>query len=200
MSLKEFSGGLEGSEPKEVVVGIDQSYRGFAITALAKEGDPLYHTWVFKSDGVGVERLKNIRKFLQDIIEGLNRDGFKVVDSAIEAYAFSRQLAHMAGELGATVKLTLDMVCRGTDAQYPMIVGPTVLKKFVTGKGNVEKNQMLLNVFKNWGIEFTDDNACDSYCLARIVSGRAEYAHQRKILGDLASPEARERPVIKQDE
>jgi len=26
---------------------------------------------------------------------------------------------------------------------------------------------MLLKTFKKWGVEFSDDNLCDAYCLAR---------------------------------
>jgi len=47
------------------------------------------------------------------------------------------------------------------------VVSPSALKKFVTGKGNAKKDLMLLKTFKKWGVEFSDDNLCDAYCLAR---------------------------------
>jgi crossover junction endodeoxyribonuclease RuvC len=47
------------------------------------------------------------------------------------------------------------------------VVPPQTLKKFVTGKGNVKKQVMLLETYKKWGESFTDDNLCDAYCLAR---------------------------------
>lgn len=46
---------------------------------------------------------------------------------------------------------------------------PTVLKKFITGKGNVKKNLMLLHIYKKFNIEFDNDNLADSYGLARMV-------------------------------
>ncbi len=49
-----------------------------------------------------------------------------------------------------------------------LLVPPTVLKKFVAGAGNVDKNIMLLKTYKLWGEEFSDDNICDAYGLARI--------------------------------
>lgn len=49
------------------------------------------------------------------------------------------------------------------------VTPPTVLKKFITGKGNTKKNLMLLNVFKKYGIEFSDDNLCDSFGLAKMI-------------------------------
>lgn len=47
------------------------------------------------------------------------------------------------------------------------VVSPPALKKFVTGKGNAKKDLMLLKTYKKWGVEFSDDNLCDAYCLAR---------------------------------
>lgn len=46
-------------------------------------------------------------------------------------------------------------------------VPPNTLKKFVTGKGNSDKNIMMQKAYKQWGIEFADDNVCDAFCLAR---------------------------------
>jgi crossover junction endodeoxyribonuclease RuvC len=50
-------------------------------------------------------------------------------------------------------------------------VPPTSLKKFVTGKGNVKKDLMLLSVYKRWGYDTEDDNEADAYGLAQF--GRA---------------------------
>jgi crossover junction endodeoxyribonuclease RuvC len=41
------------------------------------------------------------------------------------------------------------------------------LKKYATGKGTSKKQEMLLQIYKRWGVEFNDDNAADSYALAR---------------------------------
>lgn len=195
MKLKEFDGGLEASEPVKIVLGIDQSYSGFALTALALYDEPKYHTWVYKAEGTGVERLKSIGNFLEDATLGLMVGGYEIVDAAMEGYAYSAQMGHMAGELGAVVKLTLHRVCRTTAAQYPLIVTPSMLKKYVTGKGNgVQKNQMLLQTYKTWGVEFNDDNACDSFGLAMIASGRSQQAYQKEVLGKLQDPKFRERP------
>lgn len=51
--------------------------------------------------------------------------------------------------------------------QY-VIVTPTQLKKFVSGKGNCQKDLMLLETYKRYGVSFSDDNLCDAYGLARI--------------------------------
>jgi len=192
--LKEFDGGLEPAGPSKIVLGIDQSYSGFAVTALHASDDLIYHTWVFKAEGTGVERLKVIRSFLSTTVRTLKDAGYEILDAAMEGYAYSAQMGHMAGELGAVVKLTMEEVCT-TDARYPLIVSPSMLKKYVTGKGNgVQKNQMLLQTYKNWNVEFNDDNACDSFGLAMIASGRAQLASQKDVLSKLQDPKFRERP------
>jgi len=48
-------------------------------------------------------------------------------------------------------------------------IPPTTLKKYITGSGKAQKNLMLLNIYKKWGIEFTDDNTADAYSLARYA-------------------------------
>ena len=47
-------------------------------------------------------------------------------------------------------------------------VPPTQLKQFATGKGNANKEIILQQVYKRWGVEFSDNNQADAYVLARI--------------------------------
>jgi crossover junction endodeoxyribonuclease RuvC len=54
------------------------------------------------------------------------------------------------------------------------MVPPMTLKKYAAGKGNAKKQEMLLQIYKRWGIEFNDDNAADSYALARLAAGIAK--------------------------
>lgn len=46
-------------------------------------------------------------------------------------------------------------------------IPPTTLKKWATGKGNATKDIMMLKCYKRFGIEFTNNNECDAYLLAR---------------------------------
>lgn len=177
--MKIFDGGLVPDTP--VYLGIDQSYSGFAITALNDTG---YFTTVYKSDLRGVDRLFDIRDHLHTSILGN-----KVIDVAMEGYAFGSQMANMLGELGGMVKLTLREY-----SIYPLIVPPTSLKKYATGKGQgISKSQILLSVYKNFGAEFTDDNAADSYVLAHIVSGKHSHKYQKEVYDKLQDVKYRER-------
>lgn len=168
---KVFENGLSTKSP--VFMGIDQSYSGFAIALIFESS---YRVEVYKSDLKGTDRLKDIQKYLQAIL-----DQYTIEDVAMEGYAYGVQMAHMAGELGGMVKLAL--LDRGI---YPLIVAPSMLKKYVTGKGTgIQKNQMLLNIYKKWGIEFTDDNAADAYALAKLASGASETAYEADVLKKL---------------
>lgn len=164
-----------------VWVGIDQSYSGFAYTMLDKEGN--HYTRVAKFEGTGVRRLGTVRQFLDECFYNDGYD-YRVADVAIEGYAFGSQMANMLGELGGLVKLAI----YDHYNILPLIVPPTSLKKYVTGKGTgVQKNQMLLNIYKKWKVEFTDDNAADSYALAKIASGYAELGYEKELYNKLAS-------------
>lgn len=181
--MKIFYDGVLAGEP--VWIGIDQSYSGFGFTALNGNG---YYTEVYKSDKRGVDRLRDIQAHVMNWIHEFD----EIADVAMEGYAFAGKGAvYQLGELGGMVKMTL----RDFNI-YPLIIPPTVLKKYATGKGTgVSKSQILLNVYKTWGVEFTDDNAADSYVLARIAQGHAQYAYQQQIIDKLQSPEYRERGI-----
>ena len=180
MPVKTFKDGSLGDNP--VYVGIDQSYSGFAITLLNNKG---FFTTVYKSELRGVDRLYDIQDHL---ISSLQLRDIK--DVAIEGYAFGSQMANMLGELGGVVKLTL----RNEFNQYPLIVPPTVLKKYVTGKGQgISKSQIMLHVFKKWGVEFSDDNAADSFALAHLVSASAALAYEKEIYQKVQDPKYREK-------
>ena len=182
MKLKEFEDRWDRSSKAPVYVGVDQSYSGFAITLLREDGTSL--TTVYKAEGLGVKRLYSIQEHL---IKTLVQQS-AILDVAMEGYAFGSQMANMLGELGGAVKLALYFL-----GHCPLVVPPTSLKKYVTGKGQgIPKSQMVLHVYKQWGVEFSDDNAADSYALARLVSGYSKYEYQKEICAKLSDPKFRD--------
>lgn len=187
---KIYDGGLSWKDPNPRFIGIDQSYSGFAITSIVSDGR--YHTEVYEGQGRGVDRLSNICSFLGNYLEYSEN----VKNIAIEGYAYGSQMAHMAGELGGMVKLELrHWFWETPDAKYPLIVVPSQVKKYVTGKGQgVQKNQILMQTYKKWGVEFDNDNAADSYALARIAAGFADLEYEKEILNKLLDPKYREKP------
>lgn len=184
MSVKIFESGTPSDTP--VYVGIDQSYSGFAITVMNETGS---RTTVYKSEYRGVDRLQDIRSHISDVLSPYHQ-ACPIKDIAIEGYAFGSQMANMLGELGGLVKLSL----RDNFDIYPLIIPPTVLKKYVTGKGQgVSKSQIMLHVYKKWGVELNDDNAADSFALAHLVSGKASLVYEKEIYDKVQDPKYRER-------
>jgi crossover junction endodeoxyribonuclease RuvC len=146
----------------KVGIGIDQSLTGFAVTALNKEDPTQFYTEVYKSPYRGVQRLRDLYDYLRTFMQN-----YVVEDVAMEGTVLASHSALVLGELAATVKLCLldnfDIL--------PLQVPPMTLKKFASGKGTSKKQEMLLQIFKRYGVEFNDDNAADSYGLSRIAAG-----------------------------
>jgi Holliday junction resolvasome RuvABC endonuclease subunit len=96
----------------------------------------------------------------------------------IEGLAFMARnttaLVQLAG-LNYLMRILLD------EFEWPfVIVAPSSLKKFITQKGNADKNVMMMTVYKDYGHEFMDDNVCDGYSLA--VCGQAVLGNPLKDL------------------
>jgi hypothetical protein len=189
---KAFGPGLS-LKVDNIAIGIDQSYSGFGLTILNVDNPNEYSTIVFKAEHMHVDRLIWVQERLRKLF--VLSGGFKSVTVAMEGYAFGTTMAHMLGELGAVVKLTCYKELDGFEGKYPYIIPPTTLKKYITGKGTgVQKNQILLNVYKKWGVEFNDDNAADSYALAMLAAGKGTLAYELEILQKIKGPTFREKP------
>lgn len=199
---KEVNGGLLDAPGRfPTVLGIDQSYSGFGVTAMALDGFPAYHSWCFKASGTGILRLHTIDEFLYRILEQLTDSNKGCTATAMEGYAYGSQVANMAGELGCVVKMALYRYygTQAARAAFPLIVPPMSLKKYATGKGNAKKQEMLLAVYRKWGAEFSDDNMADSYVLAHIARQQDTtaglLAYELDVLGKLRDPKHREHAV-----
>jgi Holliday junction resolvasome RuvABC endonuclease subunit len=196
MAKEKLFGPGTGITVANVAIGIDQSYSGFGITLLDVDELDNYRTIVFKAEDLHIDRLVWIQEKLTSILEGVHLWNRPLsVTVAIEGYAFGTTMAHMLGELGAIVKLVCYNELDGFEGKYPYIIPPTTLKKYITGKGTgVQKNQILLNVYKKWGVEFNDDNAADSYALAMLAAGKGTLAYELEILEKIKGPTFREKP------
>lgn len=185
MTIKEFDGGLEGNQ--EVAVGIDQSLTGFALSVVSVEFPQQHKTWVFKSEFRGTQRLADIRNWLQDMWLLFALKGWIVKDVAMEGTVLASQSALVLGELSATVKLTL-----WDKSILPLQIPPMTLKKYAAGKGTAKKQEMLLQIYKRWGVEFNDDNAADAYALARLATSSANGAIETEVVEKIKDPKFRD--------
>jgi len=76
-------------------------------------------------------------------------------------------------QIGAAIKLvSLGTVMRMAlyEAGLPFyVVAPSQMKKFATGKGVGQKNIVVREVYKRWGVDAKDDNQADACILAHIA-------------------------------
>jgi Holliday junction resolvasome RuvABC endonuclease subunit len=198
---KVFGGNLK---PGPVAIGIDQSLTGFALTALNISVPDQYQTWVYKSDKRGVARLADIRWWLMDKFDHIAKDS-DIQEVAMEGTVLASQSALVLGELAATVKLACWDYFDGNvnrhvpypdNMRVPLQIPPMTLKKYAAGKGNAKKQEMLMQIFKRWGIEFNDDNAADSYALARLASGAALGAIETAVVEQIKDPKYRDQITL----
>jgi len=190
---------IDGNLPKDcnVTIGIDQSLTGFALTALQFEDSTKYITWVYKSPYFGIERLADIRQWLVDHLDYLEENNNTILDIAMEGTVLASHAALVLGELSATVRLTIfDYFKEGDLRKYPLKVPPMTLKKFAAGKGNAKKQEMLLQIYKRWGIEFNDDNAADSYALARLLGKNFYNEVEKAVAEQMKDPKYRDAPRL----
>lgn len=181
MKIKEFDGGLQGSQ--EIAIGIDQSLTGFALSAVSVEFPNEHKTWVYKSEFRGVQRLNDIGHFLIGTLIELQLEGHIIRNIAMEGTVLQSQAASILGELAGVTKLELFKFFdprTHLNCAVPLQIPPMTLKKYATGKGTAKKQEMLLQIYKRWGVEFNDDNAADAYALARMATGSAIDAIERE--------------------
>lgn len=174
-----------------VHIGIDPSLTGFALCAISVKDPERFRGLVYTSPVRGADRLLDIEQILDEFTEGFN----KMVDLAIEGTVLRSQSASVLGELSGVVKTWF----LREYGYRPLQVPPTSLKKYVTGKGTgVQKNQMLLAVYKKWGVAFDDDNIADAYGLARFVAGGHTLAYEKETYDKIAlDPKFRDQPPVK---
>lgn len=156
---------MTGELPKpELFIGIDQSYSGFGLVMLDDESHDI-KLWKFKNLGSESGRLNDIYDTLLFCFNSCRED-YEAVHMAMEGYAhgsvFNRE---KLGELGGIVKLAW-YKASGND---PVIVAPTVLKKYVTGKGTASKKEMIAAVNSKWNTDIKDNNIADAFGLAHYL-------------------------------
>jgi crossover junction endodeoxyribonuclease RuvC len=151
------------------VIGLDISLRAPGLAAVS--GNPRSHV------GNGLEVDSALIRIGEDI-RGPER--LSVVSNAVwewlrnrgagagtlvvqEGYGFSRQMGHSTGELGGCVrKILYENGCN------LVVIPPSTLKRWVTGKGNDDKNVVIKKVFQRWSYDVDDDNQCDAFACAML--------------------------------
>lgn len=146
-----------------IVAGIDPSLTQTAV--VIGSGPQDFKVFGHRSKPIGDsagDRVKRYDRLVSEIMETISAN--KPDRIFIEGYAFGAKMAReVLGEFGGILRWHLIEV-------DPLLceVSPLGLKKFVTGKGAGQKEQMMLSVFRNWGYEPRGNDDADAYGLWRL--------------------------------
>lgn len=145
------------------VMGIDPSLTSTGLAVL--HGDEA-ETRAVSSKRKGIERIEDLMDWLMEAAEESHPSLV-----AIEGYAFGargRAVFDLA-EFGGVLRYRL------WRSGWPYIdVPPSMVKKFATSRGNAKKDEIMLAVYKRWGMEFHTSDEADAYVLARIALALTE--------------------------
>ena len=145
-------------------VGLDLSFRGTGLSVLSESSDILSQKLISSSPKECIEQ--RIISISNEIFNEIRKLGLFIV--CIEGLSFSSSGQATLDLAGLHFYIRLLMYQNYPSEKF-YVIPPTTLKKYVTGTGRCQKNLMLLKTYKKFGVEFTDDNLCDSYCLAQYA-------------------------------
>ena len=156
-----------GNKSENKVIGLDLSLRSTGIGWTDyKTGE--ISTECFRTDAnvrkiVRMLRVSDaVRKAVEKYPSG-TRSGVKVF---IEDYAWKgKGNVQDLAELGGVVKSVLWREYRID----PIPVGPSTIKKWLTGNGRAQKDLMLLGVYKKYGMEYDNSDQADAHALTDLA-------------------------------
>lgn len=150
-----------------ITLGLDLSLVETGVVALNGEEIILQKVIKSKKDGdLPIDELKRLMWIVNEIKELMLdfQPDLVLVENPAMGYGQSKttSLMQLIG-LNYLVKKTIH------DEGFPFVmVTPTTLKKFVTGKGNAPKDILMLETYKRYGVTLLNNNENDAFCLAKI--------------------------------
>ncbi|WP_018306312.1 hypothetical protein [Desulfitobacterium hafniense] len=162
----------KGSEVMKYYLGMDMSLTspGFC---WAEEEEPYIESVNFKSKNTGFERIVDIHNEVVNYLSSFSSSALgkfslgKIIMEELPAGSRSPYTIERA-ELVGVIK---NAIYRMDLWDKFILVNPSTLKKFATGKGNSDKSAMILQAYKEFSLEFTCNDECDAFWLAQV--GRA---------------------------
>lgn len=158
-----------------ITLGVDLSLTATGIAVL--EDGKLLYRGVIRSKPVGKkpkDEIARINTIVEQVIVHIEKYTPRIV--VLEGLAFMAKgtsLAQLSG-LNYLVRQALYKM----EIEF-IIVAPSSLKKFITSRGNAQKDEMMLFVYKKYGVTILENNENDAYCLAQV--GLALIDKERKI-------------------
>lgn len=172
------------------LLAIDQSIRGTAWCHFL-DGKMSTSGKIDTSKHTGFGRVVHVVDEIVGMVKSLCPSVVAMEDYARQA-ANSSSLIPLV-ELGGCIKLALlnegfgeGWSALSEDGLGLFVQGPSTMKKFVLGKGNVSKDSgYLLAVYKATGIEFQDDDLADAYMHGVMASTIVDVLDGKKALSEL---------------
>lgn len=174
-----------------VVMGIDPSLTSTGFVIL--QGADMVAHMAFKPMRNGIPRLLEIETQMLTLLRKYDPQ-LVAIEGCFAGIRGGTAIA--LGELSGVLRMALYRNCHWVD------VAPSQAKKFATGKGVAEKNQMLMQVYKRWGAEFKSDDEADAYVLAQIAravldgtDGLTQF--QKEVVTEIMTPKIKGRKGAK---
>jgi crossover junction endodeoxyribonuclease RuvC len=145
-------------------IGIDPSLVETGVVGVRNGKVEFSH--LVKSKKIGDtprEEMERIRNIVDEIIFIIEKYNPAIV--VMESIAFMAHNTTALAQLCGVNYMVRDAVYKN---HLLYMVTPTGLKKFITGKGNCQKDLMLLETYKRYKISFSNNNSCDAFGLAKI--------------------------------
>lgn len=148
--------------------GVDLSLTGTGVVVI-KDGK-IVEQKLIKSKPSGDQPIHEIERMMvivNEVTLGCIKKHPEIQLVAIEGIAFkARNTTAMAQLCG--LNYMLRAMLREAEIKF-VIVAPSSLKKFITSKGNAQKDNIMLSVFQRYGETLTDNNIADAYGLSRVA-------------------------------
>jgi crossover junction endodeoxyribonuclease RuvC len=160
-------------KPKKesMFVGVDHSLTGTGVVVIDQDGclieQKLIKTTSEDSDEKRMTYIIDELSFIPKIVR------LKTVYIEGPSFMSTGQAVLQMGALHYLIRIFLYR----KKVKYK-IIAPGTLKKFVTGSGAAKKEQMLLHVYKRWGVEFKTNDLADAFSLAQLAL--EEYKSDKK--------------------
>lgn len=165
-----------------MIIGLDLSLSNSGIVVINKSGKLiLHHTIKTKKES---DRIIRYHKFKVELFSFLSSNNLMNPNNifAIEDYTYgirnSRSLISLA-EQGGIVRYIFYF-----ENLVLVEYSNSSVKKFVTGKGNANKDLMLKSVYKKWGFDFNDHNLADASAVAMLCLAHQDILDRKKLLTD----------------
>ena len=151
-----------------VYVGVDQALRKIGVCVLVDATEPRLKLILPPTDLRGPERLQCLRDELWCYLAPYKG---QITQAAMEAQSLgSIGDIDQLGQINGVVQVLL-----GDLGALPLLVAPSLLKKFVAGQGQATKQAMMTATYREWGTQIMQDDLCDAHGLAQLAK---EYTEQ----------------------